>query len=79
VLTLQSWSASRSKGRQLRAPTVPPDERKVRDALLIAASAASVESDLAIRKMLDDLADHRLDRCTAGVLTVQAEETIIAP
>jgi CubicO group peptidase (beta-lactamase class C family) len=36
--------------------------QQVRDALLLAASAPSVESDRVIRKMLDDLADHRLDR-----------------
>ena len=35
---------------------------QVRDALLRAASAPSMESDRVVRKMLDDLADHRLDR-----------------
>jgi CubicO group peptidase (beta-lactamase class C family) len=36
--------------------------QQVRDALLRAASAPSVESDRVIRKMLEDLADHKLDR-----------------
>jgi CubicO group peptidase (beta-lactamase class C family) len=35
---------------------------QVRDALLRAASAPSVESDRVVRKMLEDLAEHRLDR-----------------
>jgi D-alanyl-D-alanine carboxypeptidase len=36
--------------------------QQVRDALLRAASAPSIESDRVIRTMLADLADHRLDR-----------------
>ena len=35
---------------------------QVRDALVRAASAPSMESDRVVKKMLDDLADHRLDR-----------------
>jgi hypothetical protein len=42
---------------------------QVRDALLRAASAPSLESDRVIRKMLDDLADKKLDR---GKLTANA-------
>jgi len=51
VLTNQDASAAADKIAQ-----------QARDALLRAASAPSVESDRVVRKMLDDLADHRLDR-----------------
>lgn len=44
------------------SPAADKIAQQVRDALLRAASAPSVESDRVVRKMIDDLADHRLDR-----------------